>query len=402
VVDGSVKRLGGKFSIQLRFSCGTSGFQLWAHRYSVGIEGVLEVSDEATSAIAKALSLDGTGTPRQGPTDPRAIELYLKARQAYHGFWIESTQRAVALFQEALLLAPNDPLLLAGAALAEARLATHFQIQPGQFNPEQLRQQAELHALKALESNHHSGEARLALAALSLHGGDTVQGAARLRDALQEAPGLADVHDLMGRLLVEVGELHAGRTHLELAVALEPRLVPARLDLGRLYFFLNDIPKSDEILAEALRASGSLSGVWVLRARLAMWARDQARARTVLEEAEQARFPFMLGVRQMCSVTLNGRATPEHVEFLKNASRHTASRRMLAFFNQLTAEIMALSHRDDEALQAIEAAVDVGLLDLTWLEHCPLFAHLKHHEIYRSAQQRLSLQASRVLEQLTR
>ena len=63
-------------------------------------------------------------------------------------------------------------------------------------------------------------------------------------------------------------------------------------------------------------------------------------------------------------------------QFLETA--RTAPRRQ-AFYYQLRAEAVALLGRREQALLAIEGASACGLVDLLWLDRCPLLHELREH-----------------------
>jgi serine/threonine-protein kinase len=121
VVDGSVRKSGGKLRVNARLVSVADGFQLWAKRFDRPEAEFLAVGDEAANAIAEALTLVRDLPAREAPTDPLAIDLYLRARHAYHAGWAMNVDVAVRLFEEALARAPDDPQILAGYALALMR-----------------------------------------------------------------------------------------------------------------------------------------------------------------------------------------------------------------------------------------------------------------------------------------
>ena len=59
--------------------------------------------------------------------------------------------------------------------------------------------------------------------------------------------------------------------------------------------------------------------------------------------------------------------------------------RLRAMVAQFGCEAAAWRGYDALALRCLNAAVDSGLVDLDWLEHCPLLDRLRQHEEYAHA-----------------
>src|SRR5262249_17907049 len=160
------------------------GFQLWAKRFDRPERDVLAVSDEAANAIAAALTLQRSAPARVAPTDPRALDLYLRARHAFRRGWREDIAVAIPLFQEALALppsrealgpAPDAPTILAGYARAELR---RFMFNTEAADAADAERNGRAAAEKALALAPRLGEAHAALANLKWVLGDHV-GSAR-------------------------------------------------------------------------------------------------------------------------------------------------------------------------------------------------------------------------------
>ena len=57
----------------------------------------------------------------------------------------------------------------------------------------------------------------------------------------------------------------------------------------------------------------------------------------------------------------------------------------------------AYAGRNDEALDAIEAADRLGLIDIAWLDRCPLFEGLRESPRFVSARRGVASRAAMVL-----
>jgi serine/threonine protein kinase/tetratricopeptide (TPR) repeat protein len=85
VLDGSVRRSGGRIRVTVQLVDARNGFQLWSERYDREMADVFDVQDEIARAIAAKLKVTltagSTGRLVKAPTaDVEAYELYLRGR----------------------------------------------------------------------------------------------------------------------------------------------------------------------------------------------------------------------------------------------------------------------------------------------------------------------------------
>jgi serine/threonine-protein kinase len=396
VVDGSVRKSGGKLRVNARLVSVADGFQLWAKRFDRPEAEFLAVGDEAANAIAEALTLVRDLPAREAPTDPLAIDLYLRARHAYHAGWAMNVDVAVRLFEEALARAPDDPQILAGYAL---ELMRRFSFDPRGTEADGNRAKAA--AERALQKVPTLGEARMALANHALITGDGVACARAVREALAVSPGSADVHDMRGRLLGEVGSPVDALASLSTAVKLEPSNLRARGDAMRMHALLGDYAPVDDLVARAAGEAGTEGVVIVLAARLALWKRDVEMLRRIEETTKDLQYAFKSAVGELVAVGVSGNITPALADLGKTWGKvtHGAVRRS-AFFQQLAAEVAAYAGLDDAALDAIEAGDRLGLIDISWLDRCPLLDRLRDSPRFAEARRGIAARASAVLAAL--
>jgi hypothetical protein len=64
---------------------------------------------------------------------------------------------------------------------------------------------------------------------------------------------------------------------------------------------------------------------------------------------------------------------------------------------QFMAEIAIILGHHDLAIRALARAADLGLMDITWLDHCPLFAALAMDLRWRAIHEAVAVRASAVL-----
>ncbi len=88
VLEGSVRRAGGRVRITAQLIEGSSGGQIWAERYDRDLNDIFALQDEISEAIVKALKLkllpeEKKAIEQRGTDNVEAYNLYLMARQHY-------------------------------------------------------------------------------------------------------------------------------------------------------------------------------------------------------------------------------------------------------------------------------------------------------------------------------
>jgi serine/threonine-protein kinase len=393
VVEGSVRRVEKMVRITARVSSVSEGFQLWAQRFERPASDLLVVNDEVARAVAEALTLEGPSTGRDAVTDPIAIELYLRARPAARGFRRGQLETAIDLLEQALARAPDDATLLSVYAMARARL--WFFAGPDAARSGELAIAA---AERAVAIAPHLAEARLALAIVRLQAGNVAAAVVELARALGRSPGLADAHGQLGRILLEVGRPEEALRRLEVAMGLDPNLHQCRLDLTRAHLVLRHNEQALAIV-EPPPEESMVGPVWVSRARVAMWLARPDLAERWLAEMGPEGDPT-IGMTRMALMAIAGKmpSSQRLPSFLSSHGGHGTGARRLSFLLQLAAELDAYLGHDDDALDALEQAVTHRLVDIVWLDRCPMFDRLRANARFQWVRDEVGERARRVLE----
>ena len=89
VLEGSVRKAGGRVRINAQLIDGATGEHLWADRYDRDLEDIFAIQDEISKAIVQALKLkllpeEKRALEQRGTTCVEAYNLYLLARQ----YWV--------------------------------------------------------------------------------------------------------------------------------------------------------------------------------------------------------------------------------------------------------------------------------------------------------------------------
>jgi len=118
VLEGSVRKSGGRLRITAQLVNAADGYHLWSERYDREMKDIFDVQDEITLAVVDALKVKLLGEVAQiePPTkDTTAYELYLKGRSLLYQRGL-SIGKAIECFKEAVALDPKYAQAWAGLA----------------------------------------------------------------------------------------------------------------------------------------------------------------------------------------------------------------------------------------------------------------------------------------------
>ena len=134
VLEGSVRKAGGRVRITAQLVDGATGGHVWAERYDRDLNDIFALQDEISQAIVAALKLkllpeEKKAIEQRGTTDPEAYKLYLMARQYSITGNFGSARRSEAIIRlcrRATEIDPNYARPWALMASAQIRLRFFF------------------------------------------------------------------------------------------------------------------------------------------------------------------------------------------------------------------------------------------------------------------------------------
>jgi len=390
VVEGSVRAAGDAIRVNARVLSVEDGFQIWAKRFDGKRADVLRIGDEAARAIADALTVRKP-TRAAIATDPEAIDLYLRGRHEFFKFWRTANERAIELFAKAHARAPEDPLIMAGYAAA---LARQFGMSDAATRNENARTVAE----EAVRRAPRLAEAHLALAHVKLHDPDPVGVAAGVTRALALSPLLSDAHELRARLLAEIGPPREAIETAERAMQLEPRMVHLRYDVqARARFVLGEFDPNDYGTPPEDVDTGSV--YWIMIGRMMLWANDSALTSELADRIVKANVSAMPMIATLADLVATRKLDDSVRAMFETRTTSTViTRRMRVFWSQLSAELRGFV--GERPLDDVRRAVEDGLFDIVWMDHCPLLAAVREDPEFPALRARVAAVASATSMQL--
>ena len=209
VLEGSVRKAGGRVRINAQLIDGAAGDHIWAQRYDRDLTDIFEIQDEISKAIVAALQLkllpkEKKAIEHRGTDSAAAYNLYLMARQ----HWISGNdgdpkrdEVVERICRQATAVDPTYARAWALMALAQSSLRFRFS--------------------RAGDEGLESAERALAL-----------------------DPNIAEAHCVKGIFLREQGQLAEADAEMATAVALNPDSWEVNKEAGRHFFRHGDFAKA--------------------------------------------------------------------------------------------------------------------------------------------------------------
>jgi serine/threonine-protein kinase len=222
--------------------------------------------------------------------------------------------------------------------------------------------------------------------------GDYREAASALQQALQIAPTYAAAHDYLGRLQLEAGRPEQGVRHIELALELDPTLVWCLRDMARYHALRGNREQCEHWWRRLEKSSATNDLLRAQELRFATYFGDREWIRRVAEGhwwSELTR-----GIVSIYTGDLDAQALSELMErvlVLTGSNPRIRTVRLQSF-----SEGAAWQGHDEIALRCLVEAADEVLVDLDWMDRCPLLDRLRTTEAFAKARERVAARASAI------
>ena len=224
VLEGSVRKAGGRVRITAQLIDALSGTHLWADRFDGSLEDVFELQDKVASSVSGVIeptlqAAEAARSAARPTTDLTAYDLYLRA-YAMVSSSAARIPEAARLMEQAIA---RDPRY--GPALAWASICCNRLLRDGRSeDPEADRLKGVDFARRALEvAGDDPGVLVNAVQALAFFGEDIGAMMGLVDRALALNPNFARGWHISGVLRLWAGQPDIAIEHLEAALRLSPR-----------------------------------------------------------------------------------------------------------------------------------------------------------------------------------
>jgi adenylate cyclase len=287
VLEGSVRKAGGRVRITCQLFDATNGANLWAERYDRDLTDIFAVQDEITSRVVAAIepALSRAETKRGAAKQPEHMGAWDYCQR---GFWHlnkltgKDGSAAYGLFKTAVALDPE--LTEAHLGLARALIVQWDYGSAEDFAP--LVREARQSALRAAELDSENPYAQYVLAQTSHWAGDAQAAIAYASRAVELNGNFALGHFYLGVALNLDGRHQEALEALEMGLRLsprDPRMSTWLANKARALYHLQRYAEAIEAAAAARRIQPHAYGSLVLVASSAQLGRNEEAAEVLAE-----------------------------------------------------------------------------------------------------------------------
>jgi serine/threonine-protein kinase len=287
VLEGSIRKAGNRLRITAQLINIEDGFHLWSERFDRGAEDVFAIQDEISLATVEALKVtlrvgEQTALKKRSTDNPDAYNFYLKGLYFAARPDIESLNKSLKFFRDALEKDPNFALAHSGMARIFGSLAAMNLASPTEMWP---KAKAAIHKALALDEDLAEAHAQMAYMAfwsdwdwdaaeqslervLALNPGDAFSHGTYawfmlsqkcFDDAIREVKKALSLDPLMPLYYVWSVGIHAAAGYCDKAIhefskamELDPKLGLAYFHTGLAYFQKGELEKSIEIFEKSM------------------------------------------------------------------------------------------------------------------------------------------------------
>src|SRR5262245_55584521 len=246
VLEGSVRKAGGRVRIAAQLIDAAADSHVWAERYDRDLKDIFALQDEIAQAIVAALKVKLLPAEKQAietrsTHDPEAYQIYLQGRYhlSHHG--VKNLEIAIRLGQRALEIDPRYARAWALIAVCQS--------------------------------------------ALRIRGQEGDSGLAAAENALALDPTLAEAHAARARVLADLGRFDEAIAAHEESLRLEPDSPEARFNYGRTCFLLGRHEEAVEHFERSAQFSETSYGALSYMAQIYQPLRRDEEARTAARRA---------------------------------------------------------------------------------------------------------------------
>jgi tetratricopeptide (TPR) repeat protein len=223
IVEGTVARSGSHVRITANLLQASPEKHLWAESYESEVGDALTVQGQLAQAVAREIQVTLTQKEQHllaasRPVNPEAQDLYFRGLYVEFEFGtVESSEKAINYFQQAIQKDPNYATAYAGLAEVYANWV------PGMNRPRDRLPKAKELALKALQLDDTLADAHSVLGNIELYyDWDWSAAEEEFKQTMKFNPNLVRAHHWHSRGLVNRGRTEEAIAEAKLALALSP------------------------------------------------------------------------------------------------------------------------------------------------------------------------------------
>ncbi len=290
VLDGQVQRIGERVHVTARLVRISDGASLWADHFDEQFTHIFAVEDAIAERVASTVIKTMAGKSdveqkrltRRYTDNNEAYQAYLRGRYLWNKRTVDSLQKALQYFQQAIRLDPNYALAYVGLA-DNYTLLSFFTIDA----PKDTFPKAKEAAEKALAIDSTLAEAYTALGQVkAYYEWDWLGAESEFQKGIALNPNYPLLHHWRSLNLMAMGRLEEARAAMLRALELDPMLLTPNVNLGRIDYYEGRYDKAVEQYKRAGELDDNFSRTHL---RLGMAYAQQRRYQEALAEYHKTR-----------------------------------------------------------------------------------------------------------------
>jgi TolB-like protein len=258
-LEGSVRRLGGRYKIGVQLVRAPEGLVLWSELYERDARDLLAVQAEIARAVSLALRVqlepEAGVDARAVHVDPATQELYLRGRYFLNRVSAADLRQAIACFERTVERDPMHARAYAGLADTHLLLAIMGHAPAA---PEVSRVHAAVARALALDGDLAEAHASLACVLFAFDW-DWETAEREFERAIALDPGYGLAHHRYGLYLMYRTRFDEAQQVLESARASDPLAASVNMNLGRLHLSAGRAERAVPLLQTAIELSPQLA-----------------------------------------------------------------------------------------------------------------------------------------------
>jgi serine/threonine-protein kinase len=389
ILEGSVRRAGGRLRITAQLINVADGYRLWFEQFDRESGDVFAIQDEIAQAIAKTLelSLFGGGVVERAGGDPAAYELFLRARHMANRRTETSLHKAIDYYRSARERDTDYALAYSGEAEAWGLLAVYGAVAPAEAMPK-----AKEAARRAIALDPSRAEPHAALGMVrAAYDWDRPGAIAEFERAVQIDPQYpAGTQWLSTFVLTPAGRHEESLAAIRRCLLLDPLSPVLHMSLSGSLFYARRWADALAAADAALEVAPDFPLTHSFRGQSLSELGRHDEAVAALERAVQHsdRSPETVAALA-CVLARAGDAERARAEF----ARMVDSGRTRYVSLTLVAQVQSALDDKEQAFRALGRAVEERASDLIWIGVRPNFDPLRGDPRFRAALERVGLSA---------
>lgn len=286
LVEGTVLRSGDRVRVTAQLIRSATDSHLWADTYERDTADLFALQTEIAENIARQIG--ATVRPVLASTvgqaiNPEAYDAYLRGRYFWNKRTLDSLEKSIACYRQAIQIDPNYASAYAGLGDSYVLLSSF-----GGPSPSESFARARESAERALQLDGSLAEAHTVLGAINVSYDWDWQGAAsEYRRAVELNPGYPTAHHWYSLMLSRLGRYKNAKAEIQRALELDPLSLIINTDAGEVFYCAREPDQAMLHLRRALELDPNFADTHLVLGKVYEQKRNFAEAAAEFESADK-------------------------------------------------------------------------------------------------------------------